>query len=123
MTDGSSTRWMTTAGGVVDIVAGILGFIGSLFLAFLGVVVREAMLDGGFNRYPRLENAPAGFFWVLALLVFVLSIMALIGGILAVQRKAWGVTLAGSICAIFQSGILGIIATVFIALSKKDFTS
>jgi len=124
MTDDNSTRWMPTAGGVINIVSGILGFIGAIVLAFIGAVVNQAILSGEvFWDFPQLQDLPAAFFYFTAFFVALLSLFALIGGILATQRKAWGMALAGSICAILQNGLLGIISTVFIALSKKEFTS
>jgi hypothetical protein len=45
----------------------------------------------------------------------------IIAGIYALQRKKWGLALAGSIVAIFGSSIMGVLATIFIALSKDEF--
>ena len=121
MADDSSTNWMPTAGGVLDIISGIFGFIGSLFLFFFGAFFREFMQDYYFEF--DYAGIPTAFWWFLGIVVLVLSIMAIVGGIFAVQRKSWGLALAGSICAILQGGILGIIATIFVALSRKEFRS
>jgi hypothetical protein len=123
MADGNSNKWMPTAGGVLNIISGIFGFIGSFFLAFIAVVVNRAVAAGIIEDYPRLAELPAAFFWFLAFILFVLSLITLLGGVLAVQRKAWGLALAGSICAILHSNILGIIATVFVAMSRSEFKS
>jgi len=47
--------------------------------------------------------------------------LPLIGGIYAVQRRKWGLALAGSIAAIFGSTPLGIAAAIFTALAKDEF--
>jgi hypothetical protein len=60
-------------------------------------------------------------FTALALPFAVVGILAIVGGIYALQRKIWGLALAGSIAAFFPSWILGIAAIVFIALSKNEF--
>jgi hypothetical protein len=49
------------------------------------------------------------------------GILAIVGGIYALQRKIWGLALAGSIAAFFPSWILGIAAIVLTALSKNEF--
>ena len=58
---------------------------------------------------------------IIGMLIIVLSALPLIGGIYAVQRKNWGWALAGSIMAIFSSALVGIISTVLISLSRKEF--
>jgi len=50
-----------------------------------------------------------------------LGILPLLGGIYALQRRKWGLGLAGSIAAIFGSIPLGIVATVLMALAKDEF--
>ena len=50
-----------------------------------------------------------------------LGIVAIIGGIFAFRRKVWGLALAGSIAAIFGSTPLGIVSTIFTAISKDEF--
>jgi len=63
----------------------------------------------------------------VAIPLAILSILSLVGGIYAVQRRKWGLALAGSISAIFASipllgGLpVGITATVLTALSKSEF--
>ena len=56
--------------------------------------------------------------WSLVLLTFAVVIA---GGIFALRRKLWGLALAGSIGSLLCAPLLGIPATIFIALSKKDF--
>jgi len=53
--------------------------------------------------------------------------LALVGGIFALQRRRWGWALAGSIAAVFASiPILrflpvGIVAIIFTAIAKDEF--
>ena len=60
----------------------------------------------------------------------VLGLAAVVGGIFAIRLKLWGLALAGAICAIVPphpwgyliwTPILGIVAVVFVALSKSEF--
>jgi Na+-driven multidrug efflux pump len=112
---------MPTAGGVLNIISGAFGIIGSIFLFFFGAFMsafREYYYD------PELYELPVAFWWIMGIFLIIVSVVALVGGIAAVQRRAWGLALAGSIAAILQGGnLLGIIAVIFIALSKNEFRS
>jgi hypothetical protein len=110
--------WKPKAAGILDIVAGTLGFIGVFFL------ITGVMVTGGVFDIPGIEDVP---FFVpslisgIALLVAVINVLALIGGIYAVQRKKWWVALVGSIAAFLSSTPLGIAAIILTALSKDEF--
>jgi hypothetical protein len=53
-------------------------------------------------------------------LLLALGILAITGGISAVRRRSFGLSLAGAICAL-PKGILGILAIIFVALGKREF--
>ncbi len=118
------TTWKPVAAGVLDIVLGILNLFGmfvviGLLVAFGGgvlTVVRVAEL------LPLwLSGMVQGVLIVMAILLAVSSALPLIGGIYAVQRKSWGLALAGSIVAILSLAPAGIVSTVLIALSRNEF--
>ena len=60
--------------------------------------------------------------WLFYLAGLVCITLAIAGGILAVLRKRWRWSLAGSIAAALSLIILGIPAVVLIAISKDEFT-
>jgi hypothetical protein len=60
-------------------------------------------------------------FGLIAIPLLCLNILAIVGGIYAIRRKGWGLALAGGICSIFPSQVLGVLAVVFIAISRKEF--
>jgi hypothetical protein len=62
-----------------------------------------------------------GLLTSMGILTIILAILSLVGGIFALQRKMWGLALAGSIGAFLTAIILGIPAIILIALSKKEF--
>ena len=107
--------WKPIAGGICSIVAGALGVLyGSLF-SIIGI--------GGAACLDMPRNA----LFVLGILgwpALVLGILAVVGGVYAVQRKRWGLSLAGGICALLipPPFILGILAIVFIAISRDEFS-
>ena len=81
---------------------------------------------GGPGPVPNMPNwmIPGVFSSLLVIgvvFLFIVGIFPIIGGIYALQRKKWGLALAGSIVAIFGSSIMGILATIFVALAKDEF--
>jgi hypothetical protein len=61
----------------------------------------------------------------VGVLVFIpllaLSAVAIAGGIFSIMRQRWGLALAGAIISILPFSILGIAATVLVALSRDEF--
>jgi hypothetical protein len=49
-----------------------------------------------------------------------MGILAIAGGISAVRRKRFGLSLAGAVCAL-PSTIFGILAVIFVAVGKREF--
>lgn len=112
-------------------VAGILNIVsgGSGLFVVVGLIIVISVI-GGSTYFEGKEDIPE---FVPALLLGIavplafFSVMSLLGGIYAIQRKVWGLALAGSISAIlasipFLGGLpVGITATVLIALSKSEF--
>ena len=101
--------WKPTAGGILAIVGGAINLLAGLgLILFSFVPFRPGLLTVG----------------VLGALFLGTVIVALIGGISALQRKRWGLSLAGAICAISPpSTLLGILSVVFIAMARDEFTS
>jgi hypothetical protein len=52
--------------------------------------------------------------------LFALGIVAIVGGVSALRRGSFGLSLAGAICAL-PSNILGIVAIIFVSVSKGEF--
>jgi hypothetical protein len=52
--------------------------------------------------------------------IIALGIVAIVGGISAIRRGSFGLSLAGAICAL-PSSIMGILAVIFVAVSKEKF--
>jgi hypothetical protein len=97
--------------GIFDIVIGGGILLAVTFLIIAGLIV-------GTITFPFLDLL------VLALGIpaIAFGMLILLGGIFALQRKRWGWVLAGSIAAIVVSSVLGITATVLIAVSKDEFS-
>ena len=120
--------WKPTVAGILNIVAGgssLLGAIGVI----IGIIVFVSVGSAPFLAYMwrDLGGLGVGPNFIIIILVIaaifsgVLGIFPLIGGIYALKRKRWGLALAGSIVAIFGSSVMGILATIFIAMAKDEF--
>ena len=113
--------WMPTVAGILDIVSA-----GFKLLAVLGLIIAIIAVES--NPYIDIALAAGGvpvnvvaILWIVIIPFAIATILALVGGIYALQRKKWGLALAGSIAAFFPTGLLGIAAIIFTALSKKEF--
>ena len=110
-----------TIAGILDITAGIFGFVGGiplLVLALGGAAVLGMVPEPEANR---LAFLPMALFLPLALLGFVSGFIAIIGGIAALNRRRWGLSVAGAIAAIFGFFPLGIAAVVMTILAEPEF--
>ena len=118
MTDNTNNQqqpqWMPTAGGVLSIVAGALALIGALVLFFIA-------LGYTFNYSEVSPIALVGF---LAFWLVIAGAIAIIGGISAVRRRNWGLALTGAIASLLTgNAMLGALAIIFIAMSRKEYTA
>ncbi len=119
------STWKSTTGGVLTVVAGVFSlicFFGMIVFAVLvdrSETVLDYVRDAGFSGEVSLLQT---FLIIAAIFFAITGILALIGGISALQRKRWGWALAGSIAAIPGSWWpLGVAATVFTAISRNEF--
>ncbi len=142
--DSSDRRRLLTAGGVLSIVAGIAQVICSglmivPFAPYLYCLYNERLLNALF--LPGLPEAwgeyvleyalwGSGPIWLPIVITIqwviiggclgVLGIVAVVGGISAIRKKRFGLSLAGAICAL-PSVFVGILAVIFVVLGKREF--
>jgi len=110
--------WMPRVAGILDIAAGAL----FLFMLIVAAAFIMALLVS--KGASPLKNMPDFMTYVAIASPFLcVSALAIVGGIYALQRRKWGLALAGSIAALFTPWFwfLGVAATVFTALSKNEF--
>ena len=120
---------LLTAGGMLSIVGGAFEMI---FGAVVTALTMSGVIPGVFqlpwwmpgNRF-EIHIMPS--FTYLGVPLLVLGIIAIVGGVSALRRKSFGLSLAGAICALagavcaLPSHILGILAVIFVALGKREF--
>jgi len=113
--------WMATTAGILDIVAGSLRLIVVLLVALV-LAAFAVFSRGDMTCFQQLPIAiTASVVTTLAIFSLIISILSIVGGIYALQRKKWGMALAGSIAAFFCSFPLGIAAIILTVLSKNEF--
>ena len=110
-----------TVAGILDIVAGAGGIIAGIFLLVGVVAFNFLSIRSGVHVPMGMPNSIVAVLGILAIPFFCLSVLAVVGGAFALQRKNWGLALAGSIAAIIISFILGVTAIVFTILAKDEF--
>jgi len=123
MAGSKSNRWMPTAGGILNIISGALCIVGSIALFIVAAIFQTMSPDDLDDLFIELDVAHiiVVLFIILGIIILALGIIAIIGGINALRRKRWGLALAGAICLALGGDILGIVALVFIAMSRKEF--
>ena len=123
---GNSRSALLDAGGVLSIIGGVVELVAG------GIVLRTArhiMIGGSFPVIPHIPWMPdleiqlvffPGRFIIVGILILVLGAIGIAGGISALNRKSFGLSLAGAIC-ILPTVILGILSVIFISVSKREF--
>jgi hypothetical protein len=111
-----------TTAGILNIISGALGILGS-FVYLLAFGLLGGMMGGfyGGMGYHMMGGFLPGMMMGVGVPTFLISVLALVGGVFGVQRKYWGWALAGSIGAIIIFLPLGIASTVLTAQSKGEF--
>jgi hypothetical protein len=139
MVPNSSDRGaLLTVGGILSIIGGAIEVIGGGIMVGLTIATRELLTRVSPYPYP-------GIIWPISAGVFIyaVGIVAMIGGVSALRRKSFGLSLAGAICCALPSVINGIMnlfglslagfiwvlaglifgipAIIFISMSKSEF--
>jgi len=124
--NGHSKSGLLTAGGVLSIIGGVLELIGGGIVVGIGI---ENIIGGPFWFIPDIPWFPGrelvagvlpAIIIVVGILILALGATGVAGGISALNRKSFGLSLAGAIC-ILPTVILGILAVIFVSLGKREF--
>jgi hypothetical protein len=97
--------WRPATAGILIIVAGAMNLC-------IGLIVSTTV--GVLSGFPVLG--------AVGLPLIVLGTVSMVGGFFALRRELWGLALAGGICAVvWPSSLLGILAIIFLAISRREF--
>ena len=103
--------------GVLNIITGVIGLTWA-FTAFFAFFAMTVTLD---IYIPIFAEFISAVVLAVAIISLLLSLLIMISGIFATQRKYWGLVLAGSIAAVLALFFLGIPALILVSLSKDEF--
>jgi hypothetical protein len=121
--NGTDRGGLLTAGGILSIMAGILEINAGVLIFFIrGIMPYQPWLFPFVLCIQTPDVEAPTYLWPMFTggLLLALGILAIAGGISAIRRKKFGLSLAGAICAL-PKGILGILAVIFVALGKREF--
>ena len=116
--------WKPTVAGIFEIIDGAFSVMVSLFFLVGAIIVGTGATWAGFNEAdfaPMTIGAVAAILVIIAVVVLALAILELSAGISALQRKRWGLALAGAIAAAIPGNVLGILSIIFLAMGKDEF--
>ncbi|MCK5397406.1 MAG: hypothetical protein KAJ33_04075 [Thermoplasmata archaeon] len=117
--------------GVLLIVVAIMGLI--VALVFMGAVdiglglFDEYLVEDPTGTATGMVNLIQNIVMVCGIIFMIFTLLALLGGIMSIQRKKWGFALMGAIFGIFTVGyygigsMLSIVALILIIISKDEF--
>ncbi len=122
----ASKTWKPTVAGILNIVGGALFILGAIAVLLGILFFIPISRSTGPGPVPEIGGwmIPGNLEAILviaAIYFLTVGILPIIGGIYALRRKKWGLALAGSIAAIFGSSVMGILATIFTAMSRDEF--
>jgi hypothetical protein len=109
--------WKPTVVGILNLIAGGLALFGLAATLFLGFVL---------SAVPELREDEVGLLVVQGVLGFAvlatltLSLLALVGGVSAIQRRRWGWTIAGSVASTLICPPLGVPAIILVVLAEPE---
>jgi F0F1-type ATP synthase assembly protein I len=109
---------MPQIAGYLSITAGVI-----ILVALVAAILFLGLIIGGFSGdFSDFQTTPYFLAPFLALPLVGLSTISILGGIAALERRSWGLALAGAICSMLFTLFLGIPAAVFIVLSRDEFS-
>lgn len=105
--------------GILNIVAGVFNLIGIMGIGIAIVVIRLG--QGYWANHYRMDNFVTGILIGCIIFLAITGILALAGGIYALNRKKRAWVIVGCIASIVSEPILGIPATVLVVISDKEY--
>jgi len=116
--------------GILLLIAGILSILFWVQFLSLDVTTIESVID--IQQLQAIDPTLTpekfvGFLSTCAIVGCILSIFPILGGLLSLKKKLWGISLACSIIGLFTLGIfftssgLSLIALILLIISKQEF--
>ena len=113
-------NWMPLTAGILDIICGAGGLIGSLILFTIGIIGSGLIKISTPDVHSFLPGIPFALLIIVALLLLIMGLLAIIGGIFSIRASNWVWALCGAIVTFLLCWILGIPSIVFTVLSRNN---
>lgn len=115
--------WKPIMAGILDIVSGAIGMVGGIYFVIISSLLR------GIHEYLKIDPAViatiqkfiSSIIAIPFILVFV-GIVAIIGGVYALQRRIWVFALAGAIFSFILFFPFGLVSIIVTAMSREEFS-
>ena len=117
---------LLSAGGILSIIVGAFEVIGGgMMVALVSIRIAGRPWISSFWPGVWYEHSwavkPILPMIIVGAVLFVLGIIAIVGGVSAIRRKSFGLSLAGAICSLIPLNLLGLLAVIFVSLGKREF--
>jgi len=109
-----------TIGGVLGMVASIIGILGSLMFMALPALMRASNEMTGEYEDAVLALA-SGFYIILGVLGLIMSAVGIVGSVFALRRRVFGLALTGAIFSSIVFYPLGIVAVILVSMGYQEF--
>lgn len=116
--------WKPTTAGVLTIIAGGLGIGAGALITLLAVPLGLGGALAGALKEAALGGLLVGLARIIGIIgsgLIGIGAVAITGGIYAIKKRLWGFALAGAILATICSTPLGVLAIIFVTMSKREF--
>jgi hypothetical protein len=119
------TNYARTA-GILSIISGAFGcfavLIMSLMAVFIAVIPTLLPASKGSNiEQARVMIIMMVIFAFIALLMALISALAIVGGVYTMKRRRWGLAVVGAIAGAIMAFPTGVAATVLVGIARREF--
>jgi hypothetical protein len=130
LTENPNTTFKPKIAGILLIITGFCAIIFWIQFLTLDSATIESIIDiSQFQQInPSITNEQIiGFLNTCAIIGCIISFFPILGGILALKLKLWGIAITGSIIGLFSLGmlftssVLSFIALILLVISRKEF--
>jgi magnesium-transporting ATPase (P-type) len=117
--------WKPTVAGILMIIVGAFSIVGAFFAIVISALISAGSSWAGLNGndFGTVGSSTvAAVVLVLGIIAIIFAILEIISGIFSLNRKIWGLALAGAIVTALTSTVLGVLAIIFLAMGKDEFS-
>jgi hypothetical protein len=115
---------LSIVGGILILISGIMGLaMGALFMA----INTSDFNRLGLGSVSGLSDTLHNILLVCGAIFIILGLIAVVGGIMGVRRKSWGLAVLGGVLGLFIltpymiGSLVALVGLILVAVSKKDF--